>query len=264
MATVSILGSKGGSGASLVATNLGVALASEASCLLVDLHVGLGYNDLLLNLQPEHSWRDLLPVIHELLPGQADLASVAHPSGLRLLAAPDSFGISWDPELVVELVRNLGSLYRWLVVDLPTVPGGWVEGVLGISDAILLVAMADPAALRGAKRRLESMAEDVRSRVGLVLNQVTRRHPVHPSALAKSLGVPLLAVLGTDRRHVGINVGFGQPCVWDSRSWFGEGTQRLARRLTEARRKKEQHEIVVAQGKGSEQYPVNGRDSRGG
>jgi len=62
MAVVGIRGVKGGSGASLLATNLGIALAAREPCLLIDLHARLGYDDLLLDLTVEKSWQDLLPV----------------------------------------------------------------------------------------------------------------------------------------------------------------------------------------------------------
>jgi pilus assembly protein CpaE len=229
--TISVLSSKGGTGASLLATNLGVCLAGTAECVLVDLHLGAGYDDLLLDLSTERSWADLLHVAEELTPRHLELTLAVHESGLKLLGAPEGIPDGPDQTRTLKLLRVLGERFPWLVVDMPAGLDGTSRAVVDISDVILLVSTADPPALRAARRTLAVFPDDVCERCGLVLNQITRRHPAAPREIAASLGVKLLAALPPDPRAVGYQVNFGRPCVLDSRSALGRAVAVLARRL---------------------------------
>jgi pilus assembly protein CpaE len=223
MPTIALAGAKGGCGASLVATNLAIALTRYGSALLVDLHDGDGSDDLLLDLRPEHSWTDLLAVATELEPRQLDLAAARHASGLRLLAA-SSRVVGEEPSRVTSLLQSLTARVDWLILDLPSSPR-----YAPPADAFLVVATPDPPALRGAQVLLERLPAELRSRAGLVLNQFTRAHPGHPASIAARLELPLLAVLPADARAVGFQVSFGRPASLDPRSAFGRGTAALAR-----------------------------------
>lgn len=228
---ISVLSSKGGAGASLLATNLGVCLAGNAACVLVDLHPGTGCDDLLLDLSTERSWANLLHVAEELTPRHLELTLAAHKTGMKLLGAPESMLDTPDKRRTLALLRALGERFPWLVLDLPTGLDEISRAAVHLSDVILLVSTADPSALRGAQRTLAALPEEVCERTGLVLNQITRRHPAAPREVAASLGVKLLAALPPDPRAVGYQVNFGRPCVLDQRSALGRAIVLLARRL---------------------------------
>ena len=240
MKVVSVLSAKGGSGASLVATNLGVLLASHSDCILVDLHTALGYDELLLDLTPERSWADLLPVAEELTPRHLELALVTHSSGLRFIAAPERWLGGLDENTLLSLLEALAQQASWLILDVPVGLEGITSHVLTISDVLLLVTTADPPALRAAGRLLKALPDGLGDKTRLVLNQITRRHPAKPREVAASLGVALLATLPPDPRAVGYQVNFGRPCVLDRRSSLGRAIGMLARRLatTVAQRKR--------------------------
>jgi pilus assembly protein CpaE len=233
MTVVSVISAKGGSGASLIATNLGVVLARHERALLVDLHPGLGYDDVLLDLVSERTWADLLPVADELRPQQLALAAVDHPSGLRVLCAPI------DPVVIDEtrLALLLGELAQetaWLVLDPPAGAGGLTRIAIQTSDILLLVTTADPGSLRTARRMYQSMSTETQAKMGLVVNQIGGRHPADPPSLAGSMGATLLAALPPDPRAVGYQVNFGQVCALDNRSAFGRAVSQLAGRLIRA------------------------------
>lgn len=229
MPVVAVVGAKGGCGASLVATNLALALARYGETLLVDLHVGDAGDDLLLDLRPERSWADLLPVAGELTARHLELTLWTHPSGLRLLAGPAAGSESDGQERWLPLLRSLTQLFAWTVID-PS-PSLSTPTLLTASDLLVIVTTADPPALRAAQRRLASLPAPVRARARLVLNQFTRAHPAHPTSVADSLGCTLLAVLPTDPRAVGFQVNFGRPCALDAQSAFGRGVAGMARTL---------------------------------
>ncbi len=86
---IAILGPKGGTGKTLIATNLAVALAQrDANVVLVDLDLQFGDIGLALGLSPERTMYDLMkagpPFDHEKL----DRHLIRHSSGVKVLIAP--------------------------------------------------------------------------------------------------------------------------------------------------------------------------------
>lgn len=231
MTVLSVLSARGGSGASIVATNLGILLADQGEALLVDLHPGLGYDDLLLDLRPQKTWEELLPVAPEITPHHLTLASSVHSSGLRLLGAPHRWLDEGEGDQMVKMLMSLSDHVGWLILDVPAGLGPYTTHALQITDVIILVATPDPPALRSASRMIDTLPTNFREKIGLVINQITRRHPAKPREVADSLGLPLLAALPPDPRGVGYQVNFGQPCVQDPRSRLGQAIRLLARRI---------------------------------
>ncbi len=232
MAIVTVVGSKGGCGVSLLATNLGVALAAEDSCLLIDLNPMLGSDDLLLDVSIEKTWLDLLPVAGELTQHHLDLAAVSHTSGLQLLGAPPQRGQVAKRIDMIKLLTQLRGRFEWILLDLPIGRTDLMSAAFPSTDFLLLVCTLDPQALRSAKRLVQELPRELRQKTGLVFNQIMRGHPAQPRVVADSMGLPLLAVLPLDQRAVGRQVNFGQPCVVDSQSRYGSAVANLAARLS--------------------------------
>jgi pilus assembly protein CpaE len=244
MGVLTVFSAKGGCGASLIATNLALALAYSAPTLLLDLHGQEGTDDLLLDLRSPHAWPELLPVAAELTDRHIELVGSRHPEGLVMLAAPAS-GI--DPRPVREirsLLEALSRRYAWVIVDAPS--GAWSPAPAELSDTLLLVTTADPPALRCAKRLLQARPQGVHGRVGLVLNQFGRGQPASASEVAASLDCPLLATVPVDPRGVGYQVNFGRPCALDRQSPLGRTVVALARRLTAGGIRKTETSTVAA------------------
>ncbi len=234
MTVIGILSAKGGVGASLVATNLGCVLAGYGQTLLLDLNPGSGADDLLLNLSPQRSWADLLPVVKEVSPKHLQLIIAQHPSGLNFMRAPDAWLNDVDWQAAVQLLGYLADENEWLLLDMPTGKPSVTQNVFSKMDIALIVTTADPPALRASGHLIKSLPADLRDQSGLVVNQITRRHPASPAEIARSLEIPLLAALQPDLRAVGYQVSFGNPCVSDGRSSFGRGVVLLAKRLRKA------------------------------
>lgn len=234
MTVIGILSAKGGVGASLVATNLGCVLAGYGQTLLLDLNPGSGADDLLLNLSLQRSWADLLPVVKEISPKHLQLIIAQHATGLNFMRTPDVWLNDVDWLAVVHLLGYLADGNEWLLLDMPTGIPAITQSVFSMMDIALVVTTADPPALRAAGRLIISLPPDLRDQSGLVVNQITRRHPASPAEIAGSLKIPLLAALQPDPRAVGYQVSFGNPCVSDRRSSFGRGVVLLAARLRKA------------------------------
>lgn len=234
MTVIGILSAKGGVGASLVATNLGCVLAGYGQTLLIDLNPGSGADDLLLDLSPQRSWADLLPVVKEISSKHLHLIIAQHATGLTFMRAPDVWLNDVDLLAVVQLLGYLTDENEWLLLDMPTGIPAVTQSVFSMMDIALIVTTADPPALRAAGRLVSSLPPDLRDQSGLVVNQITRRHPASPAEIAGALEIPLLAALQPDPRAVGYQVSFGNPCVSDKRSSFGRGVISIAARLRKA------------------------------
>jgi pilus assembly protein CpaE len=230
MGVLTVFSAKGGCGASLIATNLALALVRSAPTLLLDLHGLEGTDDLLLDLRSRHAWPELLPVAAELTDRHIELVGSRHPEGLVMLAAPVSEIEPTPAKGIGALLEALAKRYAWVIVDAPS--GVWSLGPAELSDTLLLVTTGDPPALRCAKRLLEARPQGMRGRVGLVLNQFGRGQPASASEVAAALDCPLLAAVAVDPRGIGYQVNFGRPCALDQQSPLGRSVVALARRLT--------------------------------
>lgn len=235
MPVVALLGAKGGVGSSIVATNLALALSGMSGALLVDLDLSAPSADLLLDMTPERSWADLLPVAGELTERDLQLASVVHKQGLTFLAAPVALPSSGSTEHIPQLLETLARHFTWIVLDL----GGPLERStrLGLSatNTLLVVVTPDPPSLRGARRLSQSLPASLSGRTGLVINQFSRFHPVNPEAVSRSLDWPLMGVLPRESRLVAEQVNFGRPIMAVEASRFLQEINRLAERLTSGR-----------------------------
>jgi pilus assembly protein CpaE len=152
--------SKGGAGATTIATNLAVALAEEnaGKVVLVDLDVRLGETALQLGLVPKFSIVDAVNNIERLDAVFLLGLLVKHTSGLSLLAAPDLYAsFSGLGVAIAPLFRILRDEFPFVVVDAGPIPG--IEDLLfDLADTIYLLAEPSIPSLRNARRMLNFIA----------------------------------------------------------------------------------------------------------
>ena len=173
---IAILGPKGGTGKTLVATNLAVALAQrDANVVLVDLDLQFGDIGLALGLSPERTMYDLMkagpPFDHEKL----DRHLVRHSSGVKVLIAPTrpDHASAVSVEHLRDIYASLRSMCDAVIVDTP--PGFTPEVIatIDVSSDICMVGMLDSLSLKNTKLGIETL--DLMGyesdRVSLVLNR---------------------------------------------------------------------------------------------
>ena len=177
---IAVLGPKGGTGKTLVSTNLAVALAQrDANVVLVDLDLQFGDIGLALGLSPERTMYDLMkagpPFDHEKL----DRHLIRHSSGVRVLIAPtrpdQASAVSID--YLRDIYASLRTMCDAIIVDTP--PGFTPEVIatIDVSSEVCMVGMLDSLSLKNTKLGLETldlMGYDSQS-VSLVLNRADSR-----------------------------------------------------------------------------------------
>jgi pilus assembly protein CpaE len=214
---IAILGPKGGTGKTLVATNLAVALAQrDANVVLVDLDLQFGDIGLALGLSPERTMYDLMkagpPFDHEKL----DRHLIRHSSGVKVLIAPtrpdQASAISID--YLRDVYAALRTMCDAVIVDTP--PGFTPEVIatIDVSGEICMVGMLDSLSLKNTKLGIETldlMGYDNDS-VALVLNRADSRVGITPDDVSTIVGRSPDVFIPSDR-EIPRSINEGTPIV---------------------------------------------------
>jgi pilus assembly protein CpaE len=214
---VAVLGPKGGTGKTLVATNLAVALAQrDANVVLVDLDLQFGDIGLALGLSPESTMYDLMragpPFDHEKL----DRHLIKHSSGVNVLIAPtrpdQASAVSID--FLRDIYASLRTMCDAVIVDTPP---GFTPEVIATIDAssdVCMVGMLDSLSLKNTKLGLETldlMGYDT-DRVSLVLNRADSRVGITPDDVSTIVGRTPDVSVPSDR-EIPRSINEGTPIV---------------------------------------------------
>jgi pilus assembly protein CpaE len=214
---IAVLGPKGGTGKTLIATNLSVALAQrDANVVLVDLDLQFGDIGLALGLSPERTMYDLMkagpPFDHEKL----DRHLIRHSSGVKVLIAPtrpdQASAVSID--YLRDIYASLRTMSDAVIVDTP--PGFTPEVIATIdaSSAVCMVGMLDSLSLKNTKLGIETldlMGYDTES-VSLVLNRADSRVGITPDDVSTIVGRAPDVSIPSDR-EIPRSINEGTPIV---------------------------------------------------
>jgi len=214
---ICVLGPKGGTGKTVTACNLSVALAKQGQRVcLVDLDLHFGDVGLGLRLTPERTIYDLARAGGTLDAGKVDDYLTDHESGLRALLAPirpDHAGAVL-PDFIGEVLALLRSMTDFVVVDTPAGFTGEVITAVDSSTDICVVGMLDAFSLKDTKLGLETldrMGYD-RSSIRIVLNRADSHVGISKDDVAAILErVP--DVLVPSQRDIPRTVTQGTPIV---------------------------------------------------
>ena len=214
---IAVLGPKGGTGKTLIATNLAVALAQrDANVVLVDLDLQFGDIGLALGLSPERTMYDLMkagpPFDHEKL----DRHLIRHSSGVKVLIAPtrpdQASAVSID--FLRDIYASLRTMCDAVIVDTP--PGFTPEVIatIDVSTEICMVGMLDSLSLKNTKLGLETldlMGYDT-EQVSLVLNRADSRVGITPDDVSTIVGRAPDVSIPSDR-EIPRSINEGTPIV---------------------------------------------------
>jgi pilus assembly protein CpaE len=235
---ICVLGPKGGTGKTLVSTNVAVALALEGHrTALVDLDLQFGDVGLALGLRPDKTIYDLVRSGGSLDEDKLDAYLVRHSSGLGVLLAPtrpdQASAVTVD--FLRDVFTNLRSMCDYVLVDTP--PGFTPEVIAAIdsSSHVCIVGMLDSLSLKNTKLGLETlelMGYDPK-RISLALNRADTRVGITQDDVTLIIGRDPQVLIPSDR-EIPISVNEGVPIVVaDERSEAARAFRRLAESYTE-------------------------------
>jgi pilus assembly protein CpaE len=190
---ITVLGPKGGTGKTLTACNLAVALAESGhSPVIVDLDLQFGDVGLALGLRPDRTIYDLAVAGSSLDAEKVAGFLASHSSGAHALLAPvrpDQAAAITIPFLraVFEALR---SRHDVVIVDTPPAFTPEVIAAVDLSSDICLVGMLDALSLKDTKIGLDTLAQMGYEMAGvrLVLNRADSNVGISHADVARLLG----------------------------------------------------------------------------
>ncbi|MFH1329309.1 MAG: P-loop NTPase [Actinomycetota bacterium] len=200
-----VMAGKGGSGKSVVATNLALALTfavGEDAVAIVDADLQFGDVALLLQMDPVRSVAEVASQVDDLSEARLDALLLRHESGLRVLPAPPRPATgSVAPKAVVQVVEKMRCLYRYVVVDTGSVLDDVLLTLLDHADDVIVVVDMDLSSVKNAKVALDILRAGgyPMERLRLVVNRINAKARLDLAELERSLGLRTAAAIPSDR-----------------------------------------------------------------
>ena len=230
---ITVFAGKGGIGKSMLATNLAVSLAIEAKqkqrVAIVDFDVLLGDVAIMLDVTPERTVADLVPMVDKLDPELLRSFLHVHSSGVKVLCAPTRVedGETLTPDRVRRILDVMTRTFDYVVVDLPRTFDDRVVTTLDMANQVLLVTNYDVPCLKSTKVVLDTLrswrySED---KLKLVINHANRTNGFGPGEAERALDYPVFWKVPSDFAVANAS-NHGKPFVQ------GQPTTKLAQNVT--------------------------------
>ena len=215
---ISVVGAKGGVGASTVAHNLAWAMAenTKVNTTLVDLDLSFGTTALDFNQEPTQTVADAL-----LQPERADDSVIERllakaTDHLSLFTAPASIGQIMDipDESYISVIEVVRRNVPFLVLDLPHVWSRWMQRTLVMSDEVIIVCQPDLASLRNGKNFIDQLKSarpnDNPPRLIINMTGVPKRPEIPVKDFGAAIGVEPEVILPFEPELFGTAANNGQ------------------------------------------------------
>jgi pilus assembly protein CpaE len=237
---VTVFSPKGGTGKTVLSSNVSASLAKHwgKKALLLDLDLQFGDAAIMLGLEPEKTIYDLVTA-----PGELDSEKLAgyttrHASGLDILPAPLR---PEDAELVTEpklarLLEVARESYDVIVVDTSPFFHGPMLATLDRTDELLLLTSLDVPTIKNVRLSLQTLEllSFPGDRIRVVLNRANSKVGMQRKEVESALEMGVRYEIPSDRA-VPLAVNRGNPAVLaDGKSEFSRSVKELAKSLVTA------------------------------
>ncbi|NOY25625.1 MAG: MinD/ParA family protein [Oligoflexia bacterium] len=199
---ISVVGSKGGVGATLLACNLAAELSPVYRVCIVDLDFSMGDVAAFLDLQPKSSLQDLMTGLTRLDSRMLSGSVAVHPSKVHVLAQPTELLADEhvSGEQVLQVLTVVADAYQFAVADCGCRIDEATLTTTAVSDLVLLVCNPDVPSVKNAWRRLQLMEHQGidKGAIRLVVNKWRKDTELSLADIEKSLSVPVAASIAYD------------------------------------------------------------------
>ena len=216
--SISVIGAKGGVGASTIAHNLAWSITENIglAAAMVDLDLSFGTTALDFNAESTQSVADAL-----MAPERTDVAVVERllhkvTDRLSLFTAPATVGQVLDlpAESYSAVIDSVRRTMPHVILDLPHIWTGWMQETLIGSDEVILVCQPDLASLRNGKNLLDQLKNhrpnDVAPRLVINMAGVPNRPEIPVKDFAAAIGVEPEVILPFEPKLFGTAANNGQ------------------------------------------------------
>lgn len=221
---ITVYSPKGGTGCSMIAVNLALALQSPSTpTALIDCNLQFGDVAVLLNEQGRNNLIDLTSRVDELDPDIIESVMVEHvQSGLDLLACPPrpEMAEMVTGEQFTKLIQFLTNMYTYVVIDTASYLTDTVQAALEFADSIILVTTQEIPSIKSCNLFL-SLAEQsgIREKILFVMNRYDKRITITPEKVGESLRQPIVSTIPFEEKTVINSINRGVPFIHENRTY---------------------------------------------
>ena len=231
------VGPKGGTGRTMIATNLALALrkAGGANVVMVDADFAAPALDVVLNVHDNRDLTHLLTRAAGLDPELINGVLAEHSSGLRVLLAPPPGQIT-DISLpkVQQIITSLRSMFAWVVVDLGLPLNDTAYAFIDSSDLIIMTVIPEMVGLRNTRLMIDQLQAHghAEEKLWLILNRATMPSGISRNDIEGRLRVRIHTTVPDDQALVSQSVNRGVPLmVNEERSAVARAVKGIAAEL---------------------------------
>lgn len=231
---ITITSAKGGSGKTVLATNLALLLnriPGKKVCL-VDADLQFGDVCLVLQLEPRFTMVNAAHELHQLDAELLDSLLTEHPSGLKVLAAPlePAFADDITTAGLMQMLDVLRESYNYIIVDTAAMLDELILSLIEKSNDILMLVDMDLPSVKNAKLALETLRllKFSTANVQLVMNRSNSKAKLDNKEIEGALKMDIAAAIPSDA-VVAASVNEGRPVVeTDPKSKVAKGFESVA------------------------------------
>ncbi len=218
---ITVLGTKGGSGKSFIATNLAIDLANllKKRVALFDLNYQFGDVALMLNLFPKHTVYDIMSVIDQLDSEMLNSFLTTHSSGVKVLPAPidPTQDEAISTKTTKKILDILSDFNDYIVIDTPSSFSDNVLLILEETDCLCMITGMDVPSIKNLKITLQ-LLEQLKfppENIFLILNRADTKVGITMDEIKKTINRNIDITIPSNR-VVPLSVNKGVPVVTDA------------------------------------------------
>ena len=214
---LSVLGSKGGTGSTMIAVNLAVALSQSSDAIsiaLADLNLQFGDIPLFLDIEPANTMGEISQNIARLDSMFLMSALTKHASGIYVLAPPNhpEEAKAVTPDHTKQVLNLMQEMFDYIVVDSNRSLDQNTLMALQVSEIIFVVTHLELASLKNANRLVSmctSMGYD-ESKIKMVINRYEKRRDISLNEAEEVLGEKAYWLIPNDYSSVISSINQGK------------------------------------------------------
>ncbi|MFY9118743.1 MAG: response regulator [Syntrophomonadaceae bacterium] len=232
---ITIFGTKGGVGKSVICTNLAVSAAQQhAKVAMIDLDVQFGDLSIMVNVNPRKTIAEMMQEGEK--PSREMLESYLYERyGVQLLSAPNKPELAEMvvPRRVQEIFDICRQEYTYTFVDTPSFIDELSLTALEQSDLILLIITLDLPTIKNVKKGIDILKSlQLLNRARLRLNRSSGIAGIEPHDIERVLDMKIKGEIPSDGKLVVSSLNQGIPFVrMNPKAPISKGIQSLLRVL---------------------------------
>lgn len=215
---ITVLSAKGGSGKTMIATNLALGLNAHApgEVVLVDLDIQFGDCGSTLSLEPDQTLADAALNASVLDATTMKVFLTAHPSGLFLLGPPTSLVDSAEinTQQIKSILDLLVDIFEYVVIDTSSGIDDHAITAMEFSTDLLLVTSSEVPSVRALRRQVETLDTIgmTRQERHFLVNRAGTRVGLRTSDIEQTVGLEASIEVPSSRQVV-VSTNQGSPVL---------------------------------------------------